>query len=83
MCVHMLQKAKLDAKKDGRQLLDGEAQTACSIACSTGALTFGDVLDEKSAIHTESNSPRAYHLLEELNVQPSVVYQTKVRNKEI
>lgn len=83
MCVHMLQKAKLDAKKDGRKLREGEAQTACSIACDTGALTFGDVLDEKSAVYTESKSPRAYHLLEELNTQPSVWYQTKVRNKEI
>jgi len=83
MCVHMLQKVKLDAKKDGRKLRTGEAQTACSIACDTGALTFGDVLDEKSKVFTASKSPRAYHLLEELNTQPSVWYQTKVRNKEI
>ncbi|MDG2164728.1 MAG: TAT-variant-translocated molybdopterin oxidoreductase [Flavobacteriales bacterium] len=81
MCVHMLQKVKLDAKKEGRKLRAGEAQTACSIACDTGALTFGDVLDEKSKVYTESKSPRAYHLLEEINTQPSVWYQTKVRNK--
>ena len=81
MCIQMLQKVKLDAKKDGRKLRAGEAQTACSIACDTGALTFGDVLDEKSEVYTESKSPRAYHLLEELNTQPSVWYQTKVRNK--
>jgi len=81
MCVQMLQKVKLDAKKEGRKLRAGEAQTACSIACDTGALTFGDVLDEKSDVYTESKSPRAYHLLEELNTQPSVWYQTKVRNK--
>lgn len=81
MCVHMLQKAKLDAKKAGKQLEDGIAQTACSIACDTGALTFGDVLDKKSAVHNEVNGPRAYHLLEEIDTQPSVVYQTKVRNK--
>tara|TARA_B110000977_G_scaffold184693_1_gene248748 strand:- start:12 stop:3107 length:3096 start_codon:yes stop_codon:yes gene_type:complete len=83
MCIQMLQKVKLDAKKDGRKVRTGEAQTACSIACDTGALTFGDVLDEKSDVFTESKSPRAYHLLEELNTAPSVWYQTKVRNKEI
>jgi molybdopterin-containing oxidoreductase family iron-sulfur binding subunit len=77
----MLQRAKLDAKKAGQKLEDGSAQTACSIACDTGALTFGDVLDENSSVHAEVNSPRAYHLLEELGVQPSVVYQTKVRNQ--
>jgi len=81
MCVQMIQKVKLDAKKDGRKIRTGEAQTACSIACDTGALTFGDVLNEESEVYTEANSPRAYHLLEELNTQPSVWYQTKVRNK--
>jgi MoCo/4Fe-4S cofactor protein with predicted Tat translocation signal len=81
MCIHMLQRAKLDAKKAGQKLKDGSAQTACSIACDTGALTFGDVLDKNSSVHAEVNSPRAYHLLEELGVQPSVVYQTKVRNQ--
>ena len=80
MCVHMLQKVKLDAKKDGRKLRADEAQTACSIACDTGALTFGDVLNEESKVFTASKDPRAYHLLEELNTQPSVWYQTKVRN---
>jgi len=80
MCVHMLQKVKLDAKKDGRKLRAEEAQTACSIACDTGALTFGDVLNEESKVFTASKDPRAYHLLEELNTQPSVWYQTKVRN---
>ena len=80
MCVHMLQKVKLDAKKDGRKLRAEEAQTACSIACDTGALTFGDVLNEESKVFTASKNPRAYHLLEELNTQPSVWYQTKVRN---
>ena len=81
MCIQMIQKVKLDAKKDGRKIQPGEAQTACSIACDTGALTFGDVLDENTEVYKESKSPRAYHLLEELNTQPSVWYQTKVRNK--
>ena len=81
MCIQMLQKSKLDAKKEGRKLRSGEAQTACSIACDTGALTFGDVLDKESEVYQESINPRSYHLLEELDTQPSVWYQTKVRNK--
>jgi molybdopterin-containing oxidoreductase family iron-sulfur binding subunit len=63
MCIQMLQKVKLDAKKDGRKLRVGEAQTACSIACDTGALTFGDVLDEKSDVYTESKSPKSIPLI--------------------
>ena len=54
MCIQMLQKSKLDAKKEGRKLRSGEAQTACSIACDTGALTFGDVLDKESEVYQES-----------------------------
>ena len=81
MCIQMLQKSKLDAKKEGRKLRSGEAQTACSIACDTGALTFGDVLNKESEVYQESINPRSYHLLEELDTQPSVWYQTKVRNK--
>ena len=44
-------------------------------------MVFGDVLDKESKVYSESKSPRAYHLLEELDTQPSVWYQTKVRNK--
>ena len=52
---------------------------ACSIACDTGALTFGDVLDKESEVYQESINPRSYHY--ENDTQPSVWYQTKVRNK--
>ena len=83
MCIQNIQKAKLDAKKQNRKLKDGDVDCACATACDTGALVFGDVLDTESKVYTESKSPRAYHLLEELNTQPSVWYQTKVRNKEI
>ena len=81
MCIQNIQKSKLDAKKQNRKLKDGDIDCACAIACDTGAMVFGDVLDEKSKVYTESKNPRAYHLLEEINTQPSVWYQTKVRNK--
>ncbi|MDG2492679.1 MAG: TAT-variant-translocated molybdopterin oxidoreductase, partial [Flavobacteriaceae bacterium] len=42
MCIQKTQKTILDAKLDGREIKDGEFQTACSSACSNGAMTFGD-----------------------------------------
>ena len=42
MCIQMTQKTILDAKLEGREIKDGEFQTACSSACGTGALAFGD-----------------------------------------
>ena len=81
MCIQNIQKAKLEAKKQNRKLSDGEVDCACETACDTGALVFGDVLNKKSKIYSETINPRSYHLLEELNTKPSVWYQTKVRNK--
>ena len=47
MCIQMTQKTILDAKRDGREIKDGEFQTACSAACSSGAMVFGDVNDKE------------------------------------
>ena len=83
MCIQNIQKSKLDAKKERRKIKDGEIQCACEKACDTGAIVFGDILDEKSRIVKEKKNPRSYYLIEELNTQPSVFYKTKVRNKKV
>ena len=80
MCIQMTQKTILDAKRDGRAIVDGEFQTACSNACSTGALAFGDVNDTESAVAKLAKDDRMYHLLESVGTKPNVVYQVKVRN---
>jgi molybdopterin-containing oxidoreductase family iron-sulfur binding subunit len=82
MCVQRIQYGKLEAKKAGRRPADGEITTACAQSCPTQAITFGDYNDANSRLSSQSKDPRAYHVLEELNVQPSIYYQTKVRNKE-
>jgi molybdopterin-containing oxidoreductase family iron-sulfur binding subunit len=80
MCIQMTQKTILDAKRDGRAIKDGEFQTACSNACSTGAMMFGDVNDTESTIAKLAKDERMYHLLESVGTKPNVVYQVKVRN---
>ena len=80
MCIQMTQKTILDAKRDGRQIKDGEFATACSNACTSGALAFGDVNDTSSDIYHKSKDDRMYHLLESVGTKPNVFYQTKVRN---
>ena len=81
-CIQMTQKTILDAKLAGRQIEDGEFQTACSNACSSGAITFGDVNDKSSKIATLREEDRMYHLLESVGTKPNVMYQTKVRNAD-
>ena len=80
MCIQMTQKTILDAKRDGRQIKDGEFQTACSAACSSGAMVFGDINDKDSKIAKLKEDDRMYHLLEHVGTKPNVQYQTKVRN---
>ncbi|WP_160137206.1 TAT-variant-translocated molybdopterin oxidoreductase [Chryseobacterium sp. c4a] len=81
MCIQMTQNTILEAKKEGRKVKDGEFQTACSKACSTGAMTFGDMNDKDSSIRKVYASNRRYYLLEEIGTKPNVFYHTKVRNR--
>ncbi|CAH8282975.1 molybdopterin-containing oxidoreductase family iron-sulfur binding subunit [Mariniflexile fucanivorans] len=80
MCIQKTQKTILDAKRDGREIKDGEFQTACSAACSNGAMVFGDINDKESQVAKLKEDNRMYHLLESVGVKPNVMYQTKVRN---
>jgi molybdopterin-containing oxidoreductase family iron-sulfur binding subunit len=80
MCIQMTQMTILEAKKDGRMIKDGEFATACSNACSNGAIKFGDINDKDSEIFKVKQQDRMYHLLEEVGTEPNVMYQVKVRN---
>lgn len=80
MCIQMTQATILNAKREGREIKDGEFQTACSSACSSGAMVFGDVNDKEAKIVELSESNRMYHLLESIGTKPNVFYHVKVTN---
>jgi molybdopterin-containing oxidoreductase family iron-sulfur binding subunit len=82
MCIQMTQKTILDAKNEGRAIKDGEFKTACSAACESGAMVFGDVNDHESEVNKLSKNNRMYHLLEAVGTKPNVFYQVKVRNSK-
>ncbi|MFT6970828.1 MAG: Fe-S-cluster-containing dehydrogenase component, partial [Roseivirga sp.] len=98
MCVQRIQSGKLAAKREDRRPVDGEINTACASACPADAIVFGDMNDPKSKItamlqlqeeendkgrvEKVVNEDRAYHVLEEINVNPNVWYFTKIRNKD-
>jgi MoCo/4Fe-4S cofactor protein with predicted Tat translocation signal len=79
-CVQRIQEGKLTAKKESRRPVDGEIKTACAQACPTNAIIFGDLNDPKSEVSLYHAEERSYSLLEELNTQPNIKYQVKVRN---
>jgi MoCo/4Fe-4S cofactor protein with predicted Tat translocation signal len=80
LCVQRIQEGKLDAKKVGTKVQDGAIQTACSSACPTNAITFGDHNDNDSQLAAERESDRSYRVIEEVGQDANVYYQTKVRN---
>ena len=82
MCVQRIQATKQQAKLEGRQIKDGEMQTACAQSCPGNAIVFGDLANPESRISRLFKDQRNYHLLEELHTLPSVGYLTKVRNTQ-
>jgi len=81
-CIQSTQAVILKAKREGRQVKNGEFNDACacSAACGSGAMVFGDVNDKTSEIAELEQDERMYHLLEHIGTKPNVFYQVKVRN---
>ena len=80
MCIQKTQLTILTAKREGREVAVDEFQTACSSACTTGAMVFGDVNNKESKVSKLAESNRMYHLLESVGTKPNVFYHVKVRN---
>jgi molybdopterin-containing oxidoreductase family iron-sulfur binding subunit len=80
MCIQKTQLTILGAKNEGRELKDGEFQTACSSACTNSAMIFGDVNNKDSKVAALLEDERMYHLLEHVGTKPNVMYHVKVRN---
>jgi molybdopterin-containing oxidoreductase family iron-sulfur binding subunit len=80
-CVQRIQDAKIEARRRGRLLADGDIQTACQQSCPSRAIVFGNLNDSRSKVSQQAGSRRAYRVLEELNVQPAVSYLALVRNR--
>jgi len=79
-CVQRISSARIKARNAQRMIADGEVVTACQSACPPNAITFGNILDETSAIAKQRKDPRAYAMLEELNIRPRTLYMAKVTN---
>lgn len=94
-CIQRIRAASDTAKREGREMRDGDVVTACQQTCPTSAILFGDMLDETSAVaqawkrqqvrlgtyKQDKADPamRGYRIFEELNVDPKVLYLERVR----
>ena len=73
-CHHRLQKAKEDARAQGRELREEDYQPACAEVCPTKAIVFGDLDDPNHRVAELKEDPRAMRLMEELGTEPKVYY---------
>ncbi|HWR83684.1 MAG TPA: TAT-variant-translocated molybdopterin oxidoreductase [Candidatus Deferrimicrobium sp.] len=79
-CVQRINEARRTAKREDRQITDGELLTACQQACPAQAITFGNIIAPDSQVAKAKADSRNYHLLGELNVRPRTSYLARLRN---
>jgi molybdopterin-containing oxidoreductase family iron-sulfur binding subunit len=79
-CVQRINAGKFAAKNAGEAIADGAVQTACQQSCPAGAISFGNINNEKSEVSQQAKSDLKYFVLEELNVKPSISYLARMRN---
>ncbi len=80
-CIQRIEAARIEARREGRPIRDGEVLPACQQSCPAQAIVFGDMNDPDSAISRLTCSPRYYRALEELNVRPAVGYLMVVNDE--
>lgn len=82
-CVQRIRAAENTAKNEGRLIKDGEVKPACASSCPTKAITFGNLLDEKSEVAKKGKSPRGYKVIDAfISTQPAITYLARVTHDE-
>jgi len=79
-CVQRIQGARIVARREGRDRY--EPEPACAESCPAQAIRFGDGAAPESEMARLRQHPRAFQVLAELGVRPSVSYLARVRRRE-
>ena len=79
-CVQRINAARIQAKREEREIRDGEVLTACQAVCPAEAIVFGNINDPNSKVARLKQSPLNYSVLAELNTNPRTTYLAAVRN---
>ena len=77
-CIQRINAARIESKREGRAVRDGEIVTACQQACPSDAIVLGDVNDPGSRVSRWKDQHLDYGLLAELNTRPRTSYLAKL-----
>ncbi|GBC77394.1 Menaquinone reductase, iron-sulfur cluster-binding subunit [bacterium HR08] len=79
-CVQRINAARIRAKREDREIREGEIVTACQQACPTEAIVFGNLNDPESRVARWKAHALNYGILTELNTRPRTTYLARLRN---
>jgi molybdopterin-containing oxidoreductase family iron-sulfur binding subunit len=79
-CVQRIERHRISARVEGRDLRDGEITTACQQACPAQAIAFGNLNDPKAQVTAWHGDERRYDLLHEVGTRPRTAYLVRIRN---
>ncbi len=73
-CFHRYQLAKNKAFVSGGEVGEKDYQTACTEACPSGAITFGNLRNPEHKVHQLKKRKGTFRLLERMSTNPAVYY---------
>ena len=79
-CVQRINHARIEAKKSGTPIKDGDISIACEKACPSDAIVFGNINDPKSNVSKYKSNKLNYGILTDLNTRPRTTYLAAIRN---
>ena len=79
-CLQRISAAKIEAKRERREVRDGDVKTACQQSCPADAIQFGRIDDPASRVTRSKENERNYELLTGLDTRPRVSYLAGLRN---
>ncbi|MFZ5468904.1 MAG: Fe-S-cluster-containing hydrogenase [Myxococcota bacterium] len=79
-CVQRIQRARIEARRQGQPIDTSKLVTACQQACPTTAIVFGSLHEPDSPVAKLHRDERRYDLLHELGTRPRTAYLARIRN---
>jgi len=79
-CVQRINYTRIQAKREQRQIRDGEILTACQQVCPAEAIVFGDINDANSRVTQLKQDDKNYTILDAVNTRPRTSYLAALKN---